>query len=635
MFHRRHWRLTLALMLAAPSLLGAWTAQAQRAPKPAAAPAPGQTVPTPAAAASAPEGVANSALDDRLLYQLLIGEMALNQGDAGTAYDWILDAARRTRDERLFRRAVDIAMQARAGEQALGAARAWRLARPESLDALRLQLQIVMLLNRGDAVPDLLKSLLQQTPAGERPGLIAALPRFLQRAGEPPVVAGLMEEALKPYRDDPSTRVPSRVALGRVWMQARNPDRALALAQEAHALEPAAPGPTLLAMELMRERPGAEALVQDHLRQPGAEPALRLTYVRVLTTLQRYADAITQLEAATRLQPEVAGPYLSLGALYLELKQPKQGEAALLRYLDLVQAATTASAVTPSTAAAPVKPPDDPDHSDAAGTGAADDDEDSTAARGQVQAWLMLAQSTEQRGDFKAAEAWLAKITDPQRALEVQSRRASILARQGKVAQARQLIRQVPERNPEDVRAKITAEAAMLRDVKQWREAYDVLEAATKNFSEDADLLYEQAMMAEKLDKLVDMERLLRRVIELKPDNAHAHNALGYSLADRQQRLPEARQLVARALELSPGDPFITDSLGWVEFRLGNHAEAARLLRQAYAARPDVEIGAHLGEVLWALGQRDDARRIWREAKGRDATNDVLRETLSRLRVDP
>jgi tetratricopeptide (TPR) repeat protein len=217
----------------------------------------------------------------------------------------------------------------------------------------------------------------------------------------------------------------------------------------------------------------------------------------------------------------------------------------------------------------------------------------------------------------------------------VQSRRASILAKQGKVAQARELIRQVPERSPQDARAKIAAEAAVLRDVKRWLDAYEVLDAGTKSFSEDADLIYEQAMMAEKLDKLADMERLLRRVIELKPDNAHAHNALGYSLADRQQRLPEAKQLVARALELSPGDPFITDSLGWVEFRLGNHEEAARLLRQAYASRPDVEIGAHLGEVLWALGQRDDARRIWREAKGRDAANDVLRETLSRLRVDP
>ena len=627
--HRRRWRLTLARLLASCALIGVLPSQAQGAPKPGAAPAPAPAASSPDAAA---EAIANSAIDDRLLYQLLIGEMALHQGDAGTAYDWILDAARRTRDERLFRRAVDIAMQARAGEQALGAARAWRLARPESLDALRLQLQIVMLLNRGDEVPELLRSLLQQTPSAERPGLIAALPRFLQRAGEPPRVASLMEDALKPYRDDAATRVPARVALGRVWMQARNPDRALAMAQEAHALEPAAPGPALLAMELMRERPTAEALVQDHLRQPAAEPAMRLTYVRVLTGLQRYADAITQLEAATRQQPEVAGPYLSLGALHLELKQPKEGEAALLRYLDLVQN-QTASATAPNATGNPAHGGNDTDAVEADGNDS-DADESSDIARGQVQAWLMLAQSTEQRGDFRAAESWLARVTDPQRALEVQSRRASMLARQGKVAQARDLIRQVPERGPQDARAKVAAEAAVLRDVKRWRDAYELLESASKNFSDDADLIYEQAMMAEKLDRLDDMERLLRRVIEIKPDNAHAHNALGYSLADRQQRLPEARQLVARALELSPGDPFITDSLGWVEFRLGNREEAARLLRLAYAARPDVEIGAHLGEVLWALGEREDAKRIWRESKGRDAANDVLRETLARLRVD-
>ena len=216
----------------------------------------------------------------------------------------------------------------------------------------------------------------------------------------------------------------------------------------------------------------------------------------------------------------------------------------------------------------------------------------------------------------------------------MQSRRASILARQGKLAQARELIRKVPEKRAEDARAKLVAEAAVLREVKRWRDAYDVLASASQRFIDDADLIYEQAMMAEKLEKLDDMERLLRRVIEIKPDNAHAHNALGYSLADRRQRLPEARQLVQKALELSPGDPFITDSLGWVEFRMGNRDEAARLLREAYGARPDPEIAAHLGEVLWSLGQRDEARRVWREGKVRDAANDVLRETLARLRVD-
>ena len=157
--------------------------------------------------------------------------------------------------------------------------------------------------------------------------------------------------------------------------------------------------------------------------------------------------------------------------------------------------------------------------------------------------------------------------------------------------------------------------------------------AANQRFSDDTDLLYEQAMVEEKLDRLPEMERLLRKVIALKPDHPHAHNALGYSLADRGVRLPEARALIQRALELSPGDPFITDSLGWVEFRLGNKDEALRLLRQAYNARPDTEIAAHLGEVLWASGQRDEARRIWQDARGRDAGNEVLRETLARLKV--
>jgi Flp pilus assembly protein TadD len=140
-------------------------------------------------------------------------------------------------------------------------------------------------------------------------------------------------------------------------------------------------------------------------------------------------------------------------------------------------------------------------------------------------------------------------------------------------------------------------------------------------------------MVAEKMSRLDDMERLLRRVIELKPDHGHAHNALGYSLADRGLRLPEARTLIQRALELQPGDPFIMDSLGWVEFKLGNVDEALRVLRAAWNTRPDTEIGAHLGEVLWSAGQRDEAKQVWRQAQSRDSANEVLRETLARLQV--
>ena len=192
-------------------------------------------------------------MDGRLFFQLIMGEMALTQGDAGTAYDWLLDAARRTKDEGLFRRTVDIALQARAGDQALAASRAWRLARPESLDALRVQMQILLALNRADEVTEPLRSLLEQSPAAERGGLIAALPRFLQRANDAKQVAGIMEEVLKPYRDQADTRIATRVALGRTWLEAKDADRALALSREAFALEPAAVGPVLLSLELRSE----------------------------------------------------------------------------------------------------------------------------------------------------------------------------------------------------------------------------------------------------------------------------------------------------------------------------------------------------------------------------------------------
>jgi tetratricopeptide (TPR) repeat protein len=586
-----------------------------------------QTAPPeePAAAAATPP---NSSLDDRLFYQLLIGEMALNSGDASSAYELMLDAARRTRDEKLFRRAVDIALQARAGEQALAATRAWRTASPKSADALRLQLQILLLLNRPTAVGEPLKLLLAQTLPADLPDLISALPRLLQQASDPKGVAQVIDDALKPYRSG-ATGVAARVAQGRAWLEARDPDRALALAKEAQAIDPAAPGPVLLAMELIRERPAAETLVLGYLQTPKAEPALRLVFVRLLTSSQRYSDAIAQLDVLTRQQPEVAPPFLSLGALHLELKQATAGEAALVRYVELVQkqmakpaeGTSAGTAVKPAAAVAATETDDD-------------NDEPARPEQGLLQAWLMLAQSAEQRGDFATAERWLAKVDDPQRALDVQTRRASILAKQGQLAQARELIRRVPEKRAEDARAKLVAEAALLRDAKRWREAFEVLASATERFAEDPDLLYEQAMMAEKIDRLAEMEKLLRQVIALKPDNAHAHNALGYSLADRQQRLPEARQLIQRALELAPGDPFITDSLGWVEFRLGNRDEALRLLKNAYVARPDPEIAAHFGEVLWAAGQQDEARKIWREGRVREPANEVLRETLSRLRVD-
>jgi tetratricopeptide (TPR) repeat protein len=562
---------------------------------------------TPAPASKAE----NSRLDAPLFYQLLIGEIELQGGDPGDAFQLILDAARRSKDEELFRRATDIAVQARAGDQALAAVKAWRLAVPESLDALRYQVQLLVPLNRTPETYEPLQTLLRLTPADQRAALISALPRYFARSADHALAAALVEQVLQPYIGAPDTRVAALVTIGRAWLAASDGAKALASAQRAHALDPTAEGPAALALEMMPGTPAADNIVLSHLAAKPDSNGIRLLYVRALLAAQRFGDATAQLDTLTRNSPQMAQAWLTLGALHLQLREPAPAIAALQKYIAVVQAAPPAA--------------------DAAGGG-----EEAPASKEEAltRGWLLLSQAADLQGDFSAADAWLAKIDDPERALEVQMRRASLLARNGKVAQARELVGRLPDKTPEEARVKVLAEAQVLREAKLWAEANTVLAQANLKYPDDVDLIYEQSMMLEKLNRLDDMERLLRRVIALKPDHQHAYNALGYSLAERNVRLPEARTLIKKALELSPGEPSITDSLGWVEYRLGNRDEAVRLLRDAYRAQPDAEIGAHLGEVLWVSGQAEEARRIWREARGHDAANDVLRETLTRLKVD-
>jgi Flp pilus assembly protein TadD len=599
----------LAVLLASLSFAHVAPAQQTPAQTPASAPEADEAKP------DKKEPVENSKLDRQLFYQLLIGEIQQREGEPGEAYQIMLDAARRNPDDQLFRRATDIAVQARAGDQALLAVRAWRQTLPESLEALRYQIQLLIALNRIGETLEPLQALLRLTPTPQRISLITSLPRSYARAPDRAATAKLIEQALQGSIDAAATQVPARVAVGRAWLAAGDATKALAQAQRAYQLDPAGEAPAALALEFPAGDKAAEAIVLDHLKAKPDSNAVRLLYVRSLLNAQRFADAAPQLETLTRNAPDMAQAWLTLGALHLQLREPAPATVALQKYVALVQAQ------------GPVARP-----------AAADSDDEEDAPQTQEDAlsrgWLLLSQAAEQQGDMRGAEAWLAKIDSPQRVLEVQARRASLLAREGKLAQARELIRRAPERTPADARAKLMAEAQVMRDAKQWNEAAKVLAQGNQKYPNDVDLLYEQSMMYEKLNKLDEMERLLRKVIELKPDHQHAYNALGYSLAERNVRLPEARTLIKKALELSPGEPSITDSLGWVEYRLGNHAEAVRLLRDAYRSQPDAEIAAHLGEVLWVSGQLEEAKRIWREARGRDAANDVLRETLARLRVN-
>lgn len=193
------------------------------------------------------------------------------------------------------------------------------------------------------------------------------------------------------------------------------------------------------------------------------------------------------------------------------------------------------------------------------------------------------------------------------------------------------MVRALPESRAEDARTKLNAEVQILREAKEYQATFDLLGNAIQQDPSDVDLLYEYAMAAEKINRLDDMERALRRVISLKPDYHHAYNALGYSLADRNLRLDEARQLVVKALEFAPEDPYIVDSLAWVEYRSGNRQEALRLLQKAFKAKPDAEIAAHLGEVLWVLNKRDEATSVWEQGLELNPQNDTLLETMRRF----
>jgi tetratricopeptide (TPR) repeat protein len=256
-----------------------------------------------------------------------------------------------------------------------------------------------------------------------------------------------------------------------------------------------------------------------------------------------------------------------------------------------------------------------------------------------AEAWLVLGSIQFEQGKDKEAETSLSRYVslatqmpsenNTRGLTQAQTRRAALLARQGKLVEARQLIQQLPANNADEVRSRTLAEVQLLRDHRQWQAAFDVLSAHS---GDDIDLLYEQAMLAEKLNQLEEMERLLRRIITQNPSYYNAYNALGFSLADRNIRLAEAKQLIIKALTFAPDDPFITDSLGWVEFRLGNLPSALIYLQKAYKARADAEIAAHLGEVLWQLKRTNEAIEIWREGLTIAPNNETLQETLQRLK---
>jgi tetratricopeptide (TPR) repeat protein len=560
---------------------------------------------TPAPTEAAP-AVTNSALTAPLFYQLLLGELKVRDGDAGAGFSLLLDAARKQRDPALFRRAVEVALQNRSGEAALTAARAWSADLPQDPEADRYLLQILLALNRVSETPPVLRAIVERSPANERNNTLNAIPQTYARIPDKAAALAAVREALSDSLSKNDRAAATWTTIGRMQLAAEQEPAALASMRQGHAADPASPFPALLALELFeRGQADAEAVILRHLKaaETGAatrEHSVALNYARVLLDLQRSAEARTQLDALTARHPDLPEPWLLLATLQVQSNALSAATQSLQTYMTLARQSSN-----------------------------------ERTARGLTQAYLLMAQIAEKQKDFSAANAWLDRIENADDIMAAQMRRASLLARQGQLDQARALLRNQPERREGDARLKLVAEAQLLRDLKLYEASYEVYGEAVKRFPQDTDLLYDQAMMAEKADRLPDMERLLRQLIAARPDYHHAYNALGYSLADRNIRLPEAKQLIEKAVSLAPNDAYIQDSLAWVEYRLGNNERALEILQAAYAKRPDAEIAAHLGEVLWVLGQREEALKIWREGLLLASDNETLQETLKRFQVKP
>ncbi|HEV7856334.1 MAG TPA: tetratricopeptide repeat protein [Herminiimonas sp.] len=531
-------------------------------------------------------------LTDELMFKLLRAELAYQRGDWQLAYVTMLVAAQETRDPRLARRAAEIALGVKQGSEALAAVRLWRELAPSSDEASQFYLGLIMLENNLTEAKPVFIERLQQVQPQARGLLILQIQRLLTRVPDRNAAFALLEEITAPY----PMLYETHLALAQGAFAKGDIARARQEAQLALQIKPDLEIAVLMLAQSTADRPQSLQTLKAFLDTHPAARDTRVAYAKVLIDDKQYDQARKQLEILLKANPKDLTIVYALGILAVQTSDFPTAEKYLTAYLKALE--------------------ENPDEE-----------------RDSSQALLILAQIAEDRKDYPAALKWLSQVDPGPAYLGAQIRSAQIIASTGDVEGGRNLLSHLKPDGQREQTQVIVADAQILRDADRLPEALTVMANGVARFPEDTGLLYDYAMLAEKANRLDLMETSLRKVIRLAPENQHAYNALGYSFAERNIRLPEALVLIEKALTIAPEDPFIMDSMGWVQFRLGRLQEAEDYLRRAYALRPDVEIGVHLGEVLWAKGEKDSAQKLWREANQKDPQNDTLKSTLARLRI--
>ena len=543
-------------------------------------------------------------LTSSLLYRILAAEVSFQRGQYIAAGSTMLELARETGDRRLARRAIEAFLAGGNLPGALEAARAWARVAPDDPEAVSTELALAAAAGQTSGLATALRKRIDD--AQDKSSAIGQAAAVLGRMPDKRAALDILDRAISESKG--RNLLAAHLALADMAQAAGDAPRALAEARLGLAVSPRSEEAAMrvfeygLAVDPDKALQDARTFVASH---PGSR-RLRMLIAGQLAERGDFDASLAELQSMAKRSPEDFDLLFMQAQVAYRAKRLDQAKALLDQFVSIQGQRQGASAA-----------------------GATD------APSALADAYLLQARIAEDQGRLDDAVEQLGKIEEHATRYSSRMRQAVIRARQGRIDEAVAIVDAAnPADDEEQTLGALTA-AQILRDAGRTADAIRRLRAAEAELPESVELKYELAMLYERENKLAEAEKLLREVMAIDPGHAHSYNALGYALADRNVRLPEALKLITRAMEIAPDDPFIMDSMGWVKFRMGDTAAAEDFLKRAYRKRPEADIAAHLGEVLWVRGQKDEARAIWKEAAIREPANSTLLETTRRFGVKP
>ena len=526
-----------------------------------------------------------SGMDGDVLYRLLVGELASHRGDLQLALENYLGVAEDTGDARVAARATKLAVFAHSNELALKAARLWIDADPSNVEARQVLASLLIRAGDIDSAVEHLDEVVHTLSEPPGTGFHRAA-ELLGAEKDAEAAVAAMRQLVVGHEDDSE----AQLALARLLVRTGNVEEASAVADRSHEIDPGNARTVILRARLRQsanDAEGAFGVLEEFLEGAPDSSTVRMTYARMLVDARRYEEARAEFEHLVTEDPENDDARYALGLL---LVQTDLLDEAAEQFERLASRDSRRDA-----------------------------------------AHYYLARIAESQQRTADAIASYKRVRRGEHRLNAQIRVAVLLADNGDVEAARRHLHGVRSETAQEAVRIYSAEAGLLARVARYDEAMGVYDESLEAFPGNSDLLYARGMLAVRMDRLDILERDMRAIISREPDNADALNALGYTLADRTDRYEEAYALIKRAIELKPDDHYIVDSLGWVLHRLGRHQEALVQLRRAMSIKPDPEIAAHLGEVLWVLGNKVEARAVWSTALESAPDDERLLDVIERF----